>query len=179
MLCFLRNINDVVNNGKTAYQLRHESDFCGKRLPFGCAVHYKPSAHREVDDIQKFEARTRTGILVGYHLHSGGKWSGDYLVVDAAMYNDHAEEFMPHAHRVKEIIVDGKITFPVQNLNNTALPTDKQESESALGDRAHDDSLNETKWDLQPDTGARAASDGGDDQDREGVVKFPWRRRRR
>ena len=24
----------------------------------------------------------RGGILIGYHLHAGGKWSGDYVVLD-------------------------------------------------------------------------------------------------
>ena len=26
--------------------------------------------------------KTRPGLFVGYHQHSGGRWSGDYLVMD-------------------------------------------------------------------------------------------------
>ena len=49
---FLRNVFDDVKDGKSPYQLRDDSDFCGQRLPFGCAVQYKPSADREVDNMK-------------------------------------------------------------------------------------------------------------------------------
>ena len=95
--------------------MRHESDFTGLKLPFGCGVHYKPSAKREADEINKFGDRTRPGIFMGYHLHSGGKWSGDYLVVDAIVYAEHSEDFAAHVHRVKEIVVGDAIDFPVKD----------------------------------------------------------------
>ena len=42
---YLRNITDVID-GKTPYKLRHGESFPGMRLPFGCAIDYKPQAER-------------------------------------------------------------------------------------------------------------------------------------
>ena len=50
---------------------------------------------------------------MGYHLHSGGRWSGDYLVLDADKLN-HAEDYRGCAPvRVKDIVVPSIVTFPV------------------------------------------------------------------
>ena len=53
-------------------------------------------------------------------------------------------------HRVKEIVAADKHIFPVKDGRLIALPTDLQESQQALGDIQHDDSLDTNKWDLQP-----------------------------
>eukprot|EP00959_Pyramimonas_sp_CCMP1952_P397214 8322782-Pyramimonas_sp.AAC.1 len=52
---------------------------------------------------------------MGYHLHSGGRWSGDYLAIDAATYAKNPDGEHCHAHRVKNIVVpDGRPIFPVR-----------------------------------------------------------------
>ena len=83
-------------------------------MPFGCAVQYKPSAAREVANLEKFGARAAHGIFVGYHLHSGGKWSGDYLVIDVSAYRDHDEGYNVPVHRVKESIPPSETVFPIK-----------------------------------------------------------------
>ena len=55
-------------------------------------MHYKTAAEREVKDTKKFDARTRPGIFMGYELHSGGRWSGDGLVIDAEIYSSHDDK---------------------------------------------------------------------------------------
>ena len=52
--CYLRNIHDIVRDGKTPYELRHGVIFAGYKLPFGCSVRYKPQSFREKGQLQKF-----------------------------------------------------------------------------------------------------------------------------
>ena len=73
------------------------------RLPFGCLVQYKPSAARGVANLEKFGARMSQGIFMGCHLHSGGKWSGDYLVLDVAERRERNDGCRLAIHRVKEL----------------------------------------------------------------------------
>ena len=113
--CFLRNVHDVVENDKTPYELRHGTSFKGKKLPFGCLVSYKPNSKREVEQIQKFGSRTKEGIFAGYHLQSGGRWSGDYLIVDVDAYSASPDHRHVYVHRVEEFTIQGKPIFPVRS----------------------------------------------------------------
>eukprot|EP00959_Pyramimonas_sp_CCMP1952_P188334 3938575-Pyramimonas_sp.AAC.2 len=42
---------------------------------------------------------------MGYHLHSGGRWSGDYPAIDAATYAQNPDGEHCHVHRVKDITI--------------------------------------------------------------------------
>ena len=55
----------------------------------------------------------RRGLFMGYHWHSGLKWSGDYLVVDAETYARYGDGRHCHVMRTKEIEVPDKPSFPV------------------------------------------------------------------
>eukprot|EP00959_Pyramimonas_sp_CCMP1952_P460988 9480801-Pyramimonas_sp.AAC.1 len=51
---------------------------------------------------------------MGYHLHSGGRWSGEYLLLDTATCAKNPDGELCHLHRVKDIIIpNGKFTYPV------------------------------------------------------------------
>eukprot|EP00959_Pyramimonas_sp_CCMP1952_P257806 5387648-Pyramimonas_sp.AAC.1 len=53
---------------------------------------------------------------MGYHVHSGGRWSGDYLVLVAVTCAKNPDGDLCHVHRVKDIIIPGgKFTFPVKD----------------------------------------------------------------
>ena len=45
----------------------------------------------------------------------GGKWSGDYYVVDAEAFTGAPEAQRAYVHSVKEILDAGKIDFPVND----------------------------------------------------------------
>ena len=79
--CFLRNVER--KNGDTSpYCKRNDVEFKGKAIPFGCGVWYIPSPTRK-DSIQsKADPRQKLGIFMGYRLAPGGKWNGEYLVID-------------------------------------------------------------------------------------------------
>ena len=101
--CFahLHNLTIPAHDGLTPYQLRAGKEFKGTLVPFGASIQYKPAAAREVDLLQKIGSMMLPGVFVGYHFHSGGKWSGDYLVVDATAYQKSYERNNAYTHRVK------------------------------------------------------------------------------
>ena len=98
----------------TPYELRHEESFSGHLIPFGCLVSYRPTSKRETSEMNKFSDRVRDGIFMGWHAHSGGKWSGDYLVMDVERYVNSESVYDIAVHRVKEIQEPKKITFPIK-----------------------------------------------------------------
>jgi hypothetical protein len=54
-------------------------------------------------DLPKFGSRTKRGIFMGYHLHSGGRWSGDYLVMDEEAYRSRDADNLVPVRRYKEV----------------------------------------------------------------------------
>ena len=64
--------------------------FKGKLIPFGAYRDYKPSLPKDQDRLHKLGDNTLPFISVWYHLHAGGRWSGDYLVVDLSGLNEAA-----------------------------------------------------------------------------------------
>ena len=105
--CYNRNLADVVEGGKTPYELRFGQPFPGKLIPFGCRVEYKPESERETKQLQKFGSKVRPGIFMGHHSHNGGAWSGDYYIVDEDAFAGSPETQRAYVHRVKEILHDG------------------------------------------------------------------------
>ena len=98
---------------------------------------------------------------MGYHVHSGGKWSGDHLVVDAEMYAAHAEEFSAHVHHVKEVVFVENFNFPVHGGTIVALPTHQQEGRRVLGESERNESLDKPIWDHPTDEGTLLGDNDG------------------
>ena len=63
------------------YLARHGEKFEGQRLPFGVGVFFYPAPTKYRHD-SKFEARLIYGVLLGYMMDPGLKWSGLYIVAD-------------------------------------------------------------------------------------------------
>ncbi len=51
-------------------------------LPFGAELEYEPANPDYIEKQHVFGDKLRPGIMFGYHLHQGGKWSGDLYVTD-------------------------------------------------------------------------------------------------
>ena len=49
--------------------------------------------------------------MIGYHTHSGGKWSGDYFVVSKDDYCNTEVERDTHIQRVKEVFPHKSLVF--------------------------------------------------------------------
>ncbi len=69
------------------------------------------------------------GIFLGYHLHSGGLWSGDQLVQDAEAYQKRIEGASIPVHRMKDIHLGTTLRFPVQDGSIKSLPEEAQEAQ--------------------------------------------------
>ena len=79
-------------NKLTQHFLRHGSYFGGHLLPFG---------------------RIRAPES-GYHLHAGGKWSQDYLIVDVETYQNASSWREVSIRRVREVFPRKTTYFPAQ-----------------------------------------------------------------
>ena len=128
---------EKVKDNKTPYELRHKTAFKGGPIPFGCAVHYKPSSLREISEMQKFGSKMRNGIFFRYHMHSGSIWSGDCSVLDyislvKAMSGDDCNFRTVTGHRMKGIIPPIELQFPIAEMEQLdgELPGVADESDS-------------------------------------------------
>ena len=109
--------------GTVAYVERHSHKFAGKSLPYGCKIRYLPSAEKEVEKREKLDPSMRDGLFVGYRFHTGGKWTGQYKVIDYEAYAkiQAGTGYTAFVHAVSEIYVPGSAgddqekhpTFPV------------------------------------------------------------------
>ena len=71
--CYLRNIRDLLSDGKTPCERRFVEPFKRPRIPFGSMVEYHPIAVKDLSRRHQF------GKKVGYASHAGGIWKGDIL----------------------------------------------------------------------------------------------------
>ena len=129
--------------GESPYEKRFQAPFKGQRLPFGCLVDFMPSDARK-EPAHKFSNPAEPGVLVGYHQHPGGRWSGDYLVYRLSDLAKPFAEFTPNMpiHRTCEVFhVAGKpCVFP--------LKARHEAERSVLGAELESSGRGENSWDV-------------------------------
>ena len=79
---FLRNIQDLLSDGKTPYERRFGEPFNGPIIPFGSLVAYYPVSAKDQSRIHQFGKKVLPGLFLGYALYAGRIWKGDILVAD-------------------------------------------------------------------------------------------------
>ena len=79
---YLRNIQDLLSDGKTPYERRFGQSFEGPIIPFGSLVEYYPISVKDQSRIHQFGKKVLPGLFLGYALFAGGIWKGDILVAD-------------------------------------------------------------------------------------------------
>ena len=72
--CYLRNIQDLLSDGKTPYERRFGMPFNGPAIPFGAMVEHHPIAAKDQSRLHQFGPQVLPGILLGYALYAGGVW---------------------------------------------------------------------------------------------------------
>ena len=86
--CFCHHAIIRMVEGDSAWNKRHkQGHFKGNVIPFGALIDFRPPKPI-LSKFPKFEKRSLPGIFLGYHLMSGERWYGDYLV---APLNDFKE----------------------------------------------------------------------------------------
>ena len=78
--CFCHHANIRMVEGDSAWNKRHkQGHFKGDIIPFGALIDFRPPKPI-LSMFPKFEKRSLPGIFLGYHLMSGERFYGDYLV---------------------------------------------------------------------------------------------------
>ena len=80
--CYLRNIQDLLSDGKTPYERRFGQPLKGPIIPFGSLVEYHPITAKDQSRIQQFGKKVLPGLFLGYALYAEGIWKGDVLIAD-------------------------------------------------------------------------------------------------
>ena len=78
---YLRNIQDLLSDGKTPYERRFGEPFKGPIIPFGSLVEYYPISAEDQSRIHQFGKKVLPGLFLGYALYAGGIWKGDTIVL--------------------------------------------------------------------------------------------------
>ena len=81
---YLRNIQDLLSDGKTPYERRFGMPFDGPVIPFGAMVEYHLTSIKDQSRLHQFVPKVLPGIFLGYALHAGGIWKGDVEELDAS-----------------------------------------------------------------------------------------------
>ena len=84
MECYtnLRNVTDLLSDGKTPYERRFGQPFEGPIIPFGSLVEYFPITAKDQSRIHQFGKKVLPGIFLEYALYVEGIWKGDVLIAD-------------------------------------------------------------------------------------------------
>ena len=67
---YLRNIQDLLSDGKTPYERRFGKPFKGPIIPFGSLVEYYPISAKDQSRIHQFGEKVFPGLFLGYALYA-------------------------------------------------------------------------------------------------------------
>ena len=112
---YLRNVTDLLFDGKTPYERRFGQPFKGPIIPFGSLVEYHPITAKDQSRIHQFGKKVLLGLFLGYAL-CAGIWKGDVLVADLEeLETMDASEIYSKSLNAKEVIFpkEGEFTFPI------------------------------------------------------------------
>ena len=70
--CYLRNLQDLLSDGKTPYERRFGERFKGPIIPFGSMVEYHPISAKDLSRLHQFGKKVLPGIFLGYVLYAVG-----------------------------------------------------------------------------------------------------------
>ena len=114
---YLRNVIDLLSDGKTPNGRRFGQPFEGPMKPFGSLVEYHPTTGKDQSRIHQFGKKVLLGLFLGYALYAGGIWKGDVLVADLEeLETMDASEIYSKRLNAKEVIFPkekGDFMFPI------------------------------------------------------------------
>ena len=115
--CYLRNIQDLLSDGKTPYERRFGMPFNGPVIPFGAMVEYHPTSAKDTSGLHQVGPRVLPGIFLGCALYAGRIWKGDLLIADVEeLAQMDASELHARRLNAKEVLSPMKgdnFIFPV------------------------------------------------------------------
>ena len=115
--CHLRNIKDLLSDGKTPWERRFGVPFHGPVIPFGAMAEYQPISAKDLWRLHQFGPRVLPGTFLGHALHAGRIWKGDILVADIEELEEmDASELHARRLNAKEVLTPmsgEKFVFPI------------------------------------------------------------------
>ena len=78
----LRNVQDLLSDGKTPCEIRFGMPFNGPVMPFGAMVEYHPISAKDRSRLQQVGPKVLPGIFFDYVLYAEGIWKGDIMIKD-------------------------------------------------------------------------------------------------
>ena len=118
MECYtnLRNVTDLLSDGKTPYERRFGQPLKGPIIPCGSLVEYHPATAKDRSRIHQVGEKVLLGLFLGYALFAGGIWKGDVLIADLEeLEMMDASEIYSKRLNAKEVIFpkeEGEFIFP-------------------------------------------------------------------
>ena len=114
---YLRNIQDLLSDGKTPYERRFGEPLKGPIIPFGSVVEYHPITAKDQSRMHQFGKKVLPGFFLGYALYAVRIWKGDILVADVEeLETMDASEIHSKRLNAKEVIFPeekGELKFAI------------------------------------------------------------------
>ena len=133
---FLRNVTDLLSDGKTPYERRFGQTFKGPIIPFGSLVEYHSITSKDQSRIHQFGKKVLPGLFLGYALYAGRLWKGDVLIADfEELETMDASEIYSKRLDAKEVIFpkeNGEFIFPIADGRIKTLGGDQDLRTSTL-----------------------------------------------
>ena len=95
------------------HEQRFGHEFLGLLLPLGAKVSFRPPTP-VLKAQHKLAPRTRAGVFLGWHMLTGGRWSGDYLVGDLEDFEAGSKNLL--IYQIKELVQPEVIEFPLKDI---------------------------------------------------------------
>ena len=133
---YLRNVTDLLSDGKTPYERRFGQQCKGPIIPFGSLVEYYPISATDQSRIHQFGKKVLPGLFLGYALYAGEIWKGDVLIADLEeLETMDASEIYSKRLNAKEVIFppkQGEFIFPIADGRIKTLGGDQDLRTSTL-----------------------------------------------
>ena len=142
---YLRNVTDLLSDGKTPYERRFGQPLKGPIIPCGSLVEYHPITAKDQSRIHQFGKKVLPGLFLGYALYAGGIWKGDVLVADLEELEAmDASEIYSKRLNAKVVIFpkQGEFIFPIAD-GRIKIPRRRSETENIHLDTASTNSRRE------------------------------------
>ena len=151
MECYtcLRNVTDLLSDGKTPCERRFGQPFKGPIIPFGSLDEYHLITAKDQSRIHQFGKKVLPGLFLGYALYAGWIWKGDVLVADLEeLETMDASEIYSKRLNAKEVIFPKEkreFIFPIAAWTNQT-PWRKSRPENIHMDTAATNSRRGSRW---------------------------------
>ena len=115
-MLYLRNVQDLLPDGKTPYERCFGELFKGPIVPFGSLVEYYPITAKDQSQIHQFGKKVLPGLFLGYALYAGRIWKGDVLIADLEeLETTDASEIYSKRLTAKEVVFPKQGEFHFSN----------------------------------------------------------------